>query len=239
MLEKLNMGVPAPLGFTVISLLAMLVGGLTVSEYLSIKKEKIFTAEIDFLQAKIQEKKAGWKTYRNEILKFQIRYPQETISLSEKQNKIILSHSVVFEHDDPCDFKGEGLKLKELVDFNVSFELLNRGFDMAVKETQGEDFFADYFSRNKLKTEPGFIDEIKIGNLSGYVVTQGTEGCGQYLYYFPLNSENTLVIWRAFIPELQPAVASYQDNLNLPGIIFPEKEKILFEQIFSTFKPID
>lgn len=239
MLEKINMGVPTPLGLTVISLLAMLVGGLTISEYFDIKKEQTFMEELNFLQAKIREKRFGWEIYKNEVLKIQLEYPKEIVSLLEEQNKIFLNHSVAFEHNDPCDFKGEGLKLKELVDFKVNFELFKGGLEEAVQNNESAEFVSNYLLNSKLKVDPGFIDEITIGNLNGYVVTEGIEGCGQYAYYLPLNSNNTLIVWRSFIPEFQPIIVDYQKNLQIPGIVSPEKEESLFKQIFSTFKLID
>jgi hypothetical protein len=239
MLEKLNMGVPTPLGLTVISLLAMLVGGLTISQYFDIKKEQTFTEELNFLHAKIQEKRLNWEVYKNEVLKIQLEYPKEIVSLFQEQNKIFLNHSVIFEHNDPCEFKGDGLKLKELTDFKVNLELFKGGLSEAVKKNESADFVSNHLLDKKFKLEPGFIDEIAIGSLNGYVVTEGVEGCGQYTYYFPLNSNNTLIVWRAFIPEFQPIVVDYQKNLQIPGIISPEKEETLFKQIFSTFKLID
>jgi hypothetical protein len=236
MLEKLNMGVPTPLGLAVISLLSLLVGGLTVSQYFDIKKEQTFMTELEFLQSKIMSQKLGWEIYKNEALKIQFEYPKKIVSLLEEQNKISLNHSVIFEHNNPCDFKGDGLKLKELADFKVNLELFKGDLEAAVKNQESEDFVSNYLSEKKLKLEPGFIDEITIGSLNGYVVTQGLEGCGQYTYYFPLNSENTLIIWRSFVPELQPIVEGYQKNLQIPGIIYPNQEESLFNQIFSTFQ---
>jgi hypothetical protein len=239
MLEKLNMGVPTPIGLAIISLLAMLVGGLSISQYFDVKKEQTFAEELNFLQTKIQEKRFGWEIYKNEVLKIQLEYPKEIVYLLEEQNKISLSHFVAFEHNDPCDFKGDSLKLKELVDFKVNFEVFKGGLEEAVKNNESKEFFSNYFLNKKLKLEPGFIDEITIGNLNGYLVTEGIEGCGQYVYYFPLNSKNTLIVWRAFVPEFQPIIADWQDNLQIPGIISPEREESLFKQIFSTFKLIN
>jgi len=236
MLEKLNMGVPTPLGLTVISLLALLVGGLTVSQYFDIKKEQTFITELEYLQSKIKEQKLGWEIYKIEALKIQFEYPKKIVSLSEEQNKVYLNHSVIFEHNNPCDFKGDGLKLKELADFKVNFELFEGDLEAAVKNQESEDFVSSYFLEKKFKLEPGFIDEITVGSLKGYVVTRGLEGCGQYTYYFPLNSENTLIVLRSFIPEFQPIIEDYQKNLQIPGIISPEQEESLFKQIFSTFQ---
>jgi hypothetical protein len=236
MLEKINMGVPTPLGLTVISLLSLLVGGLTISQYFDIKKEQTFMTELEFLQSKIKNQRMDWEIYKNETLKIQFEYPKKIVSLLEQQNKIFLNHSVVFEHNNPCDFKGDGLKLKELADFRVNLELFKGDLEAAVKNQESEDFVSNYLSEKKLKLEQGFIDEIAIGGLKGYIVTQGIEGCGQYTYYFPLNSENTLIIWRSFVPELQPIIEDYQKNLQIPGIISPDQEEILFRQIFSTFQ---
>jgi hypothetical protein len=239
MLEKLNMGVPTPLGLTVISLLAVLVGGLTLSQYFDIKKEQNFMAELELFQTKIREQRTNWEVYRDEALKIQLDYPKDIVSFFKEGNKIFLNHSVAFEHNNPCDFKGDGLKLKELTDFKVNFELFSGNLEEAIRKNESSDFISNYLLINELKIEPGFVDEINIGNLKGYFLTQGIEGCGQYIYYFPLNSKETLIIRRSFVPEFQPIVEDYQNNLKIPGIISPENEEKLFKQIFSTFKLID
>ncbi len=72
--------------------------------------------------------------------------------------------------------------------------------------------------------------------MQGFRISQGVEGCGRYTYYFILNQEHTLVATRAFITELNSIIRTYKENLKLPGVIPPEKEEQLFNQILSTFK---
>jgi hypothetical protein len=178
----------------------------------------------------------NWKIYADKEYKFEIKYPDKIISISKEGNRTFLTHSIDYEHSDACDFIGNKPALEKLTDFNVNFEILNKSFRETIIEKESDYFVTEYLEDDKFKTNPGFIDEITIGSLQGYKITMGVEGCGEYRYYFPLDSKNTLIVSRAFITEFKPIITDYQEYLKLPGIIPPEREEKLFNLILSTFK---
>jgi hypothetical protein len=180
---------------------------------------------------KSYERTIDWK----EELGFEVVYPEDIITLSREGKKVVMTHSIPFEHPDPCDFRGDAPPLKELTDFKVSIEVVNKNLRDTVIANESNYLVSNFLLDNKLKITPNFIDEISIGLLKGYRITSGVEGCGQYTYYFPLSPQNTLVVVRSFITELQPIVADYEKYLELPGIIPPSEEEKLFYQILSTF----
>jgi hypothetical protein len=173
------------------------------------------------------------RTYRGDS--FEFRYPSELLVASQGEG-VLVTHSVAYRHDNPCDFKGNGQPLDKITDFDIFLRVFSNG----LKETMGENETAylmdNYFQGATIETLPGFIDEYNIGALSGYQVTSGAEGCGRYTYYFPLSAGETLFVSRAFVPELQPINVDYREYLNVSGIILPEEEESFFKAIISSFR---
>jgi hypothetical protein len=89
-----------------------------------------------------------------------------------------------------------------------------------------------------LVTEIPYGTELQIGALKGYRISTGVEGCGLDKYYFPLDSAHTLFVERYKITELDPIIKNYREHRKLPGVISPEKEEQVFNQILSTFQYI-
>lgn len=178
----------------------------------------------------------NWQTYRNEEFGFEFRYSADTLRLSEEEGGVLLSHSILYEHQDPCEFRDNIAPLKELTDFKVAIQVLNKSLKEAVMAKEGDYLASNFVSETELKLSPNFIDEFSIGSLTGYRITTGVEGCGQYTYYFPLTAKKTLVVNRSFITEFNPIILDYEKYLNLPGIIVPQEEEKLFNQILSSFK---
>jgi len=197
---------------------------------------KIYDESDEYFSIIAKDETTNWKIYRNEEYGFELRYPEDLLTLSEKEKKIILTHSIPYEHPDPCDFKGNAPPLKKLTDFEVSVEIINKSLRETVIANESDYLVSKFLLDNKLKISPGFIDEFSIGSLKGYRISKGVEGCGTYTYYFPLNSKNTLLIRRSWIAEFNPINADYEKYLKLPGIIPPDKEENLFNQILSTFR---
>lgn len=179
-----------------------------------------------------EDKTESWKIYRNERQEFELKYPAKLIRIceevraSEESERVMLLHSIPFEHRDPCDFDDSpDLPLRHLTDFKVGFEVVKKNLKETI--TWGEI---------GLVTEIPYGTELQIGSLRGYRITTGVEGCGLDKYYFPLDSTHTLFVERYKITELDPIIINYKENRKLPGVIVPEKEEELFNNILATFK---
>lgn len=176
------------------------------------------------------------KTYKNETYKFSFEYPS-LLSLERQDNKIILQHSIPFEHEDPCDFQGGGPKLDRLTDFSVNMAEYPTALGETVLNLHpfGSDT-EDYVDGDKLKITSGMIDEAHFGLLDGYRITLGVEGCGLYTYYFKLAPKVTLVVNRKIITELSSAVSNSTMYLSLPGVIKPAAAEKIFSDIFISLR---
>lgn len=183
----------------------------------------------------INDSNAKNKKYNNSY--FEITYPN-LITLKENDNAILLTHSVSYEHIDPCDFKGEEQPLQTLTDFKVKLELVNNNFEATLKLNESDNFISEYLIGNKLKATPDFINEVSINTLKGYRITYGVEGCGVYTYYFPLDADHTLVAIRSFIAEFNTITANHDKYINLPGVIKPDEDEKIFNEIMASFKLI-
>ena len=176
---------------------------------------------------------SGWKKYSDNSIEFE--YPDNIISLMKSGDKVSLNHFLNYRHNDFCDMKGTGTVLEKFTDFNVSFRIISKDIKGALDETQ-EWLAKDYFANGTFKLSPGFVDSFMAGTLKGHQITSGTEGCGNYTYYFSISSTKTLVVVRTFVPELNSINADNKTYLNLPGVIIPDKERELFTKILSSLK---
>ena len=178
---------------------------------------------------------SDWKTYRSDSIPFEIKHPTELRVEQGSVGELIFVHSIPHQHPDPCDFGDTVHALKELVDFHVSVRLAPKDFRETVME--GEiGLVAEYVSDSALTVVPGWIDAVTIGELSGYRIQFGVEGCGGFRYYFPLSPQQTLFVTRKLITEFNPIIGNYKDYLQLPGIITPEEEEKLFSKMLASFK---
>jgi hypothetical protein len=157
-----------------------------------------------------------WKTYSD--INFSFNYPP-IISVKKDGEKIFLNHSIDYKHASPCDFKGDSKALDKFYDFGVSFEVLDGGIEQSKKNS----FVWSY-------------EEIKIGNLNGFVGESGIEGCGQYTYLFSISETKTLIISSAYVPEFNSINMDFKKYLDLPGIIKPDQADRIFKDILSSIK---
>lgn len=211
-------------------------GSGTGRDYATIKYVQKSNQKPTSVHQKPKSETEDWKIYQYKKPGFEIRYPENIITVSQEGEKVILIHSIPFEHPNPCDFIGDAPPLKELTDFRVSLQIINKNFKETIMANEGDYVVSNFLPGNTLQIEPGYIDKINIGSLKGYRITEGVEGCGYYAYYFPLDENNTLKVERSFITELQPIIVDNEKYLKIPGVIPPDKEEKLFNQIVSTFR---
>lgn len=177
-----------------------------------------------------------WKTYRNDRLGFELKHP-EFLVLTEK-GVIELTHSITHTLPNPCNFTSVKYPdLEKLIDFHVEFDSSPVSLEKVIKSRE-PDIYNQYWKNGRLESSQGFIEPSNTSHLEGYKITQGIEGCGYSTYYFPVGS-GTLIATRHQITPLIPVVTDYKKNLSLPGIIKPQEEERLFNQILSTFRFID
>ena len=166
---------------------------------------------------------------------FGFEYPK-IISLSQQGEKILLTHSINYQHPDPCDFKGNVPQLDKLTDFNVSLVVSNKNLKDTIDANESSDMIKNSFKGDTVELSPGVIDSFNAGSLTGYRITAGIEGCGMYTYYFSIAQDKTLAVTRSFISEFLPINADSKKYLSLPGIITPAQEEEFFNKILASFK---
>jgi uncharacterized protein YfaS (alpha-2-macroglobulin family) len=190
-------------------------------------------AEEDFLEEPPSEIQ---RTYSRESFSFSY---SEELSLSENEadESLVLQHSIPHHHEDPCDFKGDGIPLENLMDFHVSVKAFPHNIHNTVTNIFGEHLSEYFLEENQLQVQPGFIESVEIGENRGFRVISGIEGCGEYVYLFPINGRNTLVLKRAFITELLDSASPFSEEyLELPGIISPDQEEEMFQNILESLR---
>lgn len=220
----------------VVILLAILSSGILGYEIWWSPKHKTKMPEVEPLETVTQGEIVEWNIYKNEKQGYELRYPKGIIATSEAGPRITMTHAIPLEHQDPCDFKGDAPLLKTLTDFKVSLEVVNQSLRETIIANESDFLVSNFLVDDKLTIAPDFIDAVNIGQLTGYRITSGVEGCGEYTYYFPLGPGNVLVVKRSFITELKPIIVNYQEYLRLPGVISPDEEEKLFNRILSTFR---
>ncbi len=148
-----------------------------------------------------------------------------------------ISHSLDYSHTNVCDFKG-GPNGPEQLDTFTDFAVTIQHDPRSIREIFQNEY--TYYYEKDFILEDGRIDvanthfeEALFDNLTGYKSMEGVEGCGHYLYIFPV-AEGTIVVKRKIITELnflqQFAIDEY---LSIPGVITPEEEEGLFNDIMN------
>ncbi len=176
-------------------------------------------------------------TYRNANLGLSFTYPKILTANSNAQS-VTLHHEVPFVHHDYCDFKGEGdTTINTLTDFNVNFHTENKGVVDTMK-LESPYIPQENFVNGEVVPSPGFIDVYEAGNLKGYRIFEGAEGCGQTTYYFPISNTKTLVIKEELITVFTGAIDIENKSAAeaVPGVLNREKSTEIFESILKTLK---
>lgn len=176
-------------------------------------------------------------TYNNSNLGISFGYPK-ILNASTTPSSVTLHHEVPFVHHDYCDFKGEiNTTINTLTDFNVSFRIQDKGLVDTMKN------FSPYIPQENFVNDvviesPGFIDKYSIGQLKGYKIFEGAEGCGQTTYYFPVSNTKTLIVQEELITVFTGAIDTENMGkaLAVPGVINKEKSTEIFESILETLK---
>jgi hypothetical protein len=163
-----------------------------------------------------EEEMRQWKTYTDNSITF--RYPNK-ITLRKTNGRIVLTHSIKFNHLDPCDYSGDdNPPLRNLIDFKVSLEIVKGDGRSEVPVTE---------------------EKVKIGMLNGEYLCSCSEGCGEYLYKFPIGENKTLIVKRGIISVFNAGAQRFGDDdraRKRPGIIDPDMEERYFYSILSAFK---
>ena len=179
-----------------------------------------------------------WQPYTSSGLGISFSYPP-VLSVTEYSGAVTLSHSLPLSHPNPCDFVGNNPQpLPRFTDFNVVVEVSPTNLITTIRTKEG-DLLDEYISQSTLLTPPGFIDQVNFGQLTGYKIFRGVEGCGNHIYYLSSSSTQTLVVRRDTIPEFSGGVSNPERYLDLPGVISPSQEEQIITRILSTFKFLD
>lgn len=158
--------------------------------------------------------------YNNEQYGFSFDY-SNTLTLENTQNGFSLSHSIPYKHLDFCNMK-EATTLDSVTDFNLVGEIKNGKIEDVIKS----DNFSDVTALQ---------NKVSFGQLSGYLLSMGVEGCGVDEYYFSLKDNNTLILKNYWVGEFSESSAQKEKYLGLNGIISPQRSREFLSGILSSF----
>jgi len=179
---------------------------------------------------------ANMISYKNSKLGISFSYPK-ILNASTTNESTVLHHDIPYKNTGECDMMGDTETYERLTDFRVTFKIFNKNLVDTMKEVSPyipQENFVD----GVVVESPGFIDVYKIGNLSGYAIYEGAEGCGQTSYYFPIETSKTILITKASIQVLSGVISKELENevLAVPGVISREQSKEIFEGILETLR---
>lgn len=184
-----------------------------------------------------KEKNPTISTFKSSSLGITFTYPK-VLTASSTSGVITLHHEVPFVHHDYCDFRGEGnTTLNNLTDFNVKIHVVNKGLVETMK-TESPYIPQENYVNGKVVPSPGFIDSYKVGELEGFRIFEGAEGCGHTIYYLKVTESKTLVVVNDLITVFTGAIDQESESAAeaVPGVINKEKAEAYFESILSSLK---
>jgi hypothetical protein len=215
-----------------------IVSGLLISFQKFKTDEEILTLQGPFPNRIETVDTKDWKTYKDEEQGIEFKYPKN-FTLDESSSGVSLMHEVSFKHLDPCDLRDGMHELDSITDFNAKLQLLPANAEGAVKKTYASP--ADVIKNNKPILSEGFVEEYSAGDLKGFKIRLGAEGCGIETYYFEISSKQTLVVERHFDSTRTFGVIGVNNQfktsaqiLALPQIISPENEMEMFDLVLSS-----
>lgn len=162
---------------------------------------------------------SDFKLYSDDKISFE--YPK-ILSISNEKGAIKVNHAVNYKHENFCDFKGDGGYLNKFTDFNLTLDIVNENTKEYLSKSEWPGF--KYASENPFRA----------GDLNGYKISEGIEGCGQNVYYFNINEKKTLVVKNSYIPEYNSINNRRDEFLAIPGIITEERNDKFLMEILST-----
>ncbi|MES2213524.1 MAG: hypothetical protein V4473_01625 [Patescibacteria group bacterium] len=173
--------------------------------------------------------------YSSSAVGVSFTYPK-ILEVGTTGNIVDIHHSIPFEHHDYCDFKGEATTtVPTLTDFNVAMQVVSKNL-IDTMHSQSPYIPEENYINGEVVESPGFIDSVTYGELKGFKIFEGAEGCGQTTYYFPVGNQKTLVAKQEFITIFSGAIDADQGRqaLLVPGVISKEREAEILNSIFTT-----
>lgn len=174
-------------------------------------------------------------SYRNSNLGIFFVYPKK-LTVTGNNISTTLHHQVPFTHHDFCDFKGEGTTtIDSLTDFNVTIHAVNKNLINTMK-SESPYIPEENFLNGEVVPSPGFIDRVDFGNLKGFSIFEGAEGCGHTVYYLTVSDNKTLVIVNDFITIFSGAIDTENMTraLAVPGVIGKLEAETIFSSIVTS-----
>lgn len=178
------------------------------------------------------------KSYKSKKTGFRFEYAPK-LNLQEEGNAVYLFHAIPWKHSEPCDFGGEEKMppRETLLDISTSLEIVEGPLKRVIQEILS-DSSIEFNGDLPKERGPGWFGDYRVGSLQGYWVQKGVEGCGLHKYLFPLAGNKVLVVSRGIVTELSSIYGRRDEALALPGVIPPEEEEKLFEQVLTSFRVI-
>ncbi len=176
------------------------------------------------------------KTYNNSELGISFVYPT-VLSASATGNVVTLHHEIPYTNTGECDMMGDEETFENLTDFRVAVQVSNKGL-VATMQEKSSYIPQENFVDNMVVPSPGFIDAFSVGELDGFAIYEGAEGCGQVAYYFPLGDNKTLYITKMSVQVLSGVVSAEKEAevLKVPGVISRAESEKIFQNILLTLE---
>lgn len=173
-------------------------------------------------------------TYRNSFFGVILKYPKN-LTVKGSSSNINIHHEVPFEHHDYCDFKGEATTtIKTLTDLNVNIHTTSKSLVETIK-AESPYIPEENFLNGNIIPSPGFIDPVDFGNLKGFSIFEGAEGCGHTIYYLTVSSNKTLVITNDLITVFSGSIdtENMAAAMAVPGVINKEEAEKIFDSLIK------